>query len=72
VKKSKAAIVAMRAQGCGYDFLENVDKEGENFIRRMDAFENSRRKTFDKKQEEQMYNATLGKKQCPNCGNQQS
>jgi WD40 repeat protein len=72
VKKSAAAITAMKSAGCGYDFLTDDNTTYSDFVTRMDTFEHHRRKMLEKKQEEQVYNATLGKKTCPNCGNPQS
>lgn len=69
--KSRAAKAAMKSQGCGYDFLDNLDKD-DGFIPRMDAFENYRRKKFRRDQERQIYDTSVDKKQCPNCGNFQS
>jgi len=70
--KSKAAVAAMKSNDCGYDFLDNLEKEGEGFIKRMDAFENYRRSKFQRDQEEQYYNHCVDKKQCPNCGQLQT
>jgi hypothetical protein len=69
--KSRAAKAAMKSNGCGYDFLDNLEKD-DGFIPRMDAFENYRRKKFRRDQERQVYDTSVDKKQCPNCGNFQS
>jgi len=61
----------MKSGGCGYDFLDNLEKD-DGFINRMDAFENYRRRKFRRDQERQIYNHGMDKKQCPNCGNEQS
>ncbi|GMH97514.1 hypothetical protein TrST_g9262 [Triparma strigata] len=70
--KSKAAVSAMKSSDCGYDFLDNLEKDNSDFIKRMDAFENFRRRKFRRDQEEQYYNTAVDKKQCPNCGQLQS
>jgi len=56
VRRSAAAIAAMNAPGCGYDFIADDNQKFDNFIKRMDAFENHRRGQFTRKQEEQAYN----------------
>ena len=52
--KSKAAVAAMKSKDCGYDFLENLENNGDGFIKRMDAFESYRRNKFQRDQEEQV------------------
>ncbi|GMI18318.1 hypothetical protein TrLO_g6180 [Triparma laevis f. longispina] len=70
--KSKAAVSAMKSSDCGYDFLDNLEKNSSDFIKRMDGFEMFRRKKFRRDQEEQYYESGVDKKQCPNCGQLQS
>ena len=53
----------MKSNDCGYDFLDNLEKDGDGFIKRMDAFENYRRSKFQRDQEEQHYNHCVDKKQ---------
>ena len=62
----------MKSSDCGYDFLDNLEKNSSDFIKRMDGFEMFRRKKFRRDQEEQYYKSGVDKKQCPNCGQLQS
>ncbi|KAF0694004.1 Aste57867_15085 [Aphanomyces stellatus] len=75
-RKTKASEAAMRNPACGYDFVSRQDgdetNQNEDFIARMEAAENNRRKRLETTRGEEAYNVRQNKKQCPKCGMVQS
>lgn len=71
--RSKKALLAMRAAGCGYDFIDRLESEKDGFLAR--AFSNNGKSKVDelKQQEaEERYKVSLDKLACPQCKAKQS